>query len=283
MKQTAHALLIALTLCLPALATQAIQSTQAKEAPLMMAQASVPAALDWSPEIKSKIDAFFAQGNLKGQVAVFDADETLWRHDVGEGFLKYLQDNHKLAMVPDGFDAFARYEALCAQNKWMGYPYAAQVMAGMKESDVKALAKDFFENHFKQNVYPAQKALIQRLQAAGVEVWIVSASNQWIVEAGAPSLGVPLKRVVGVRLDVVKGLVTANIVPPMTFRQGKVDAIQKYINKTPVLVSGDSITDYEMLRIATALQLVINPKDKNAPADNIFRLATDHGWPIQRW
>lgn len=283
MKQTAYALLIALTLCLPVMATQAIQSTQAKEAPLMMAQASVPAALDWSPEIKSKIDAFFAKGNLKGQVAVFDADETLWRHDVGEGFLKYLQDNKKLAMVPDGFDAFARYEALCAQNKWMGYPYAAQVMAGMQESDVKALAKDFFENHFQQNVYPAQKALIQRLQAAGVEVWIVSASNQWIVEAGAPSLGVPLNRVVGVRLDVVKGLVTANIIPPMTFRQGKVEAIQKYIHKTPVLVSGDSITDYEMLRTATALQLVINPKDKNAPADNIFRLATDHGWPIQRW
>lgn len=285
MRKTIFAVGLAIGLSLVTSVTHlaAHSAEYSKEASQMIAQTDIPAALDWSPEIKSKLDALFAKGNLKGQVAVFDADETLWRHDVGEGFLKFLQANNKLAMVPPGFDAFARYEALCAQNKWMGYPYAAQVMAGMKEADVKVLAEEYFQNHFKQNVYPAQKALIKRLQAAGVEVWIVSASNQWMVEAGAPALGVPLNRVVGVRLDVVNGLVTANIIPPMTFRQGKVDAIQKYINKTPILVSGDSITDYEMLRTASQLQLVINPKDKNAPAENIFKLATEHGWPIQRW
>lgn len=244
---------------------------------------SIPAELNWSPENQTKIDQFFQAGDLKGQVAVFDADETLWRHDVGEGFLKFLQERSKLAMVPPGFDAFKRYEELCAQNKWMGYPYAAQVMAGMSVTDVEALAKEYFENHFKQNVYPAQKALIQRLQAAGVDVYIVSASNQWIINAGAPALGVPLDHAIGVRLEVAQQQVTAHIIPPMTFRQGKVDAIKKYIGKQPVLVSGDSITDYEMLQYASRLQLVINPKDKNAPEENIFRLASQHAWAIQRW
>ena len=65
--------------------------------------------------------------------------------------------------------------------------------------------------------------------------------------------------------------------------QGKVDAINKYIGKVPVYVSGDSITDFEMLQIASRMQMVINPKDKNAPEDNIFLQATQRGWPIQRW
>lgn len=259
------------------------QTLSQKDTTMLIAETAPVQNLNWSPQNQAKIEAFFEAKDLRGKVAVFDADETLWRHDVGEGFLKFLQTENKLAMVPPGFDAFARYEALCAQNKWMGYPYAAQVMAGMQEADVRALADEYFEKHFKQNVYPGQRALIKRLQQAGVEVYIVSASNQWIVEAGAPHLGVPLDHVIGVRLEVVRQQITANLIPPMTFRQGKVEAIEKYIGQQPVLVSGDSITDYEMLRYASRLQLVINPKDKNAPEENIFRLATQHGWPIQRW
>lgn len=246
------------------------------------AMPAIPTALDWSPENKTKLDKFFASGNLKGQVAVFDADDTLWRTDAGEGFLKYLIAHKKLANLPAGFDPFANYEALCAQNKWMGYPYATQVMAGMKVSEIQALAKEFFKT-FHQNVYPGQRALIQRLQQAGVDVWIVSASPQWLIEQGAPYLGVPANRVVGVRLAVANGLATPHLIPPMTFRQGKVEAINKYIGKVPVYVSGDSITDFEMLQIASRMQMVINPKDKNAPEDNIFLQATRRGWPIQRW
>lgn len=244
--------------------------------------AAPPASLDWSPQNKAVLDKFFASGNLKGQVAVFDADDTLWRNDAGEGFLKYLIAHKKLVNLPAGFDPFANYEALCAQNKWMGYPYATQVMAGMKVSEIQALAKDFFKT-FSQNIYPSQKALIQRLHAAGVDVWIVSASPQWLIEQGAPYLGVPANRVVGVRLAVANGLATPHIVPPMTFRQGKVEAIKQYIRKQPVYVSGDSITDFEMLQYASRQQMVINPKDKNAPEDNIFLQATKRNWPIQRW
>ena len=76
---------------------------------------------------------------------LIDADDTLWRTDAGEGFLKYLIAHKKLVNVPAGFDPIANYEELCAQNKWMGYPYSTQVMAGMKVSDIQALAKDFFK------------------------------------------------------------------------------------------------------------------------------------------
>lgn len=239
------------------------------------------ASLAWSPTNQARIDALLAQ-DLRGQVAVFDADETLWRHDVGEGFLKYLIGNGLLRHVPPGMDVFARYEALCLQDKWMGYPYAAQVMAGIPEAELRQHAKAFFKT-FQANIYPGQKQLIARLQQAGAAVWIVSASNQWMVEEGADYLGVPRDKVVGVRLEVADGLITPHIIPPMTYRQGKVDAIVKYIGQQPVLVSGDSLTDYEMLKYASRLQLVINPKNRGAAGANLTELAEQHGWPIQRW
>lgn len=256
--------------------------------PLILAQAKEPSMtsplnLNWSPANQQAIDALF-KNDLKGQVAVFDADQTLWRDDVGEGFLHWLIDNQHLVKAAPGGDAFAHYEALCQQSKTIGYAYAAQAMAGIPEARLQALAAAYFKDHFQQNIYPAQKALIARLQQAGVEVWMVSASNQWIVDAGAPYLGVPLNRVVGIRLAVDSaGLITETVVPPVTYRQGKVDAILKYIGQQPILVSGDSMTDYEMLVYAKQLRLVINPAERGVSGGNITDLAQEHGWHIQRW
>lgn len=240
-----------------------------------------PSRYLWSQNNQAAIDRLFLQ-NLQGQVAVFDADETLWSHDVGEAFLQWLIAEKHLVQTPPPEGVWARYEALCLQDKTIGYPYAAQAMAGMTEAELRRLASQFFQQ-FKHNIYPAQQQLIQRLQAAGVKVWIVSASNQWIIEAAAPELGVPVSQVVGIRLRVNNGVVTDEVIAPVTYRQGKVEAIQRYIGQQPVLVSGDSMTDYEMLQYARDLALVINPKDKGPDATNIARLARQQAWSIQRW
>lgn len=239
--------------------------------------------VNWHPEIEQALEQLFSQPfAVQPAVAVFDADETLWRHDVGEGFLQWLQAQGELKIPPEE-DAFARYLALCAENTTIGYAYCTQVMAGMQEKRLKELAQTFFQEHFAQNVYSAQKALIKRLEQAGVAVWLVSASNQWIVDAGAPALGIAPERVVGVRLKVVDGILTDEIIPPLTYRQGKVEAIQKYIGCQPVLVAGDSMTDYEMLCYASQLCLVINPKNQGEADQNIFSLAGKHQWPVQAW
>lgn len=240
-----------------------------------------PSRYLWSAENTQALDRFFQQ-DLQGQVAVFDADETLWSHDVGEAFLQWLIAEKHLVQPPPPEGVWARYEALCQQDKQVGYPYAAQAMAGMSEARLRMLAQTFFKQ-FQSNIYPAQQRLIQRLQAAGVKVWIVSASNQWIIEAAAPYLGVPVSQVVGIRLQVDHGQITDQLIFPVTYRQGKVEAIQKYIAQQPVLVSGDSMTDYEMLQYARDLVLVINPKDKGPDTANIARLARQQQWPIQRW
>ena len=238
--------------------------------------------MNWSQPIQNELRQFWAQ-DLKGKVAVFDADRTLWKDDVGEAFLKWLIKHEKLVNLPEGLDPYAHYEALCAQDKMVGYPYAAQLMAGLSEAEVRRLSATFFAEHFRQNVYPAQQVLIQKLQEAGVDVWIVSASNQWLIEAAANYLGVPASRVVGIRLEVKDARLTEQIIQPITFRAGKVAAIKKYIGQQPVLVAGDSMTDYEMLQYASGLRILINPRDKGVDNANIYKLATKQGWLIQNW
>jgi len=240
-----------------------------------------PATCQWSAENQAALEHLLAQ-DLRGQVAVFDADDTLWQQDVGEGFLRWLQAKGHLLSQPEA-DVFARYEALCAQDKWIGYPYATQVMAGLAEADVRRWAQAYFQDHFATQVYAAQRELMQGLQAAGATPWIVSASNQWIVEAGAPYLGIAPAQAVGIRLELEAGRLTEQVIEPMTYRSGKVAAIETYIGQAPVLVMGDSLGDYEMLCTATQLALVINPKDQGAADENIFQLARQHGWAIQVW
>lgn len=240
-----------------------------------------PSRYLWSSENQQAIDALLRR-DLRGQVAVFDADETLWSHDVGEAFLQWLIAENHLVQPPPAGGVWQHYLNLCARDKTVGYPYAAQAMAGLSETRVKALAAEFFAT-FQHNIYPAQQRLIQALQTAGAQVWIVSASNQWIVEAAAPVLGVPVNQVVGIRLAVNAGLLSDKVIAPVTYRQGKVTAIDTYIGQQPVLVAGDSMTDYEMLQYARELALVINPKNKGAAAENIAQLAQQHQWHIQRW
>ena len=222
------------------------------------------------------------QQDLTGEVAVFDADETLWRHDVGEGFLQWLIQHEHLKQSPPEEGFFARYEALSEQNKYVGYPYIVQIMSGLTEDEVRTLAERYF-TEFAHNIYLAQKELIQDLQTAGARVWIVSASNQWLVQVTAPHLGVPVEQVVGMRVVVESGVLTDKIADPITYRQGKVDAIREFIGQDPVLVAGDSMTDYEMLKIAKEIALVINPIDKGPANKNIARLAREHHWLIQTW
>lgn len=241
-----------------------------------------PKGTAWSPPIQQRLDQLLARPDLKGALVVFDADGTLWRDDIGEAFARWLIAEKKL-VPPQVADPFAEYERLCAIDKMVGYPYLVQIMAGIREQDLRAWADAFAKTHVAQHAYQPQHALIKALQAKGADVWIVSASNQWIVEAGGHYLGIPADKVVGIRLEVKDGILTDRVIPPVTYRPGKVEAIGKYIGKTPILVAGDSITDYEMMALSSDIALVIHPQEGGSGPKQLKALAEKHGWPIQHW
>jgi phosphoserine phosphatase len=117
--------------------------------------------------------------------------------------------------------------------------------------------------------------LIKGLRGAGVEVWLVSASNGWIVEAAAPFVGGEAARVLGVRVETAGGVLTDKVVRPVTCQAGKVDAIAKHIGRKPDFAFGDSLGDLEMLESAV-VPLVIGRHDK--PSAELPKIGRERGW-----
>ncbi len=181
---------------------------------------------------------------------VTDADGTLWSGDIGEGFLQALVRDGALVSPEARGDVWGAYEARVAEDKAAGYAWAVQLMAGMTEAEVERRAEAYARDFVPGHVYAEMAGLLAEVRARGVEAWIVSASNDWVVRAAARVLGLSPTRAVGIRVAVEAGVLTDRVVPPLTYATGKVDAIRAGLGRTPTLVSGDSPGDEAMLAVA---------------------------------
>lgn len=122
-------------------------------------------------------------------------------------------------------------------------------------------------------IRPAMFALLRRLQEAGFEVWIISATNQWTIDSVGPIYGVSPDLIVGNRCTIDSGLITDVRQGPTTWRAGKVTAIDQYIGRRPAFAIGDTWTDMEMLDAASELAILIDGGDAELQAESDKR-----GW-----
>lgn len=206
--------------------------------------------------------------------AVFDADGTLWRGDVGEDFLRFLAAGGHLPRAATG--VYAEYERLHAHRPDEAYAFSVIVMAGMEESSLRRLAVDFFRHRYLGRLFRWVRPALSRMRAVGTEVWICSASPRWIVEAGAAELGVPADRVVGVDCELIDGRLSAKVLEPVTAGAGKVAWLTRR-GVRPSLAVGNGALDLEMLLAAEAA-LVVAPQD--APHTALAVEAARRGWPV---
>jgi len=238
----------------------------------------ISATSAWSPDVQTRIDAFVQRverGEIEHPTAIFDFDGTLCREDIGENFLRWQIDNRKLRGVDYSRDVYGDYEAAVKRDHKTGYAMAVSLMKGLEEKAVRGWAADFARDHVDRHAFEAQRSLVDRLLKAGVDVWIVSASTQYLVEAAAPHFGLDPDHAVGIRAEVRDGILTGNVPEPITYREGKVDAIDRFIGRRPDLAAGNSWTDYEMLQTASTLAIMVNPSADLEPA------ARANGWAVQ--
>lgn len=210
-------------------------------------------------------------------LVVFDADGTIWDGDVGKAFLKWQLDTSMLR--PE--------QGLMMREKWIQFEkgnlseeeiwtLAATCQAGLKATKVAEAADRFFGETHEEMIFEPIRDLIRSLRATGIEVWIVSASQKWIVEAGASRFGIDPNHVIAVTPVVEDGIITSEPMQPVPYGEGKSTAIIEMIGRTPDIVVGNSDGDVPMLRLATAVAIVVNPN----PA--LEKLAEQSAWIVQR-
>lgn len=199
----------------------------------------------------------------------------------------------------------AYQELLSRAGRETAYFWAAQALCGLSPQRVREISREALREELGRPVgaerlswegasleiasglrpYTAMKRLIERLQAAGVETWIVSASNRWTVEVFAEEhLGIGPARVLGIAPLVERDRITARRDPglPVTGGAGKVEAIDRFVGVRPLLAAGDSMGDFEMLCAASGLRLIIDRGNLEL-RENVERLRAegDSRWVIQ--
>lgn len=302
---------------------------------LSLSGPAVAAGLDlWPAGARETIEQAVAHAPA-GSYAVFDADNTIWKNDLEEALLPFLENQGVLSptslpaslrpvpLLPDE-SLYGYYQRLCAIDDKVCYPWIAQVFAGRSLGELKrdvdalmATAVTATPVRYSQRgyvvsgpvaaptIYPAQRQLIAYLRAKGVHVYVVTAASEelarMVLSDARYGLGIAPEDVIGVTMllrDPADGSVTtarsqiagghypsphqASLIltpilwSPLTWYEGKVAGITAYIDpvRRPVLVAGDSASDWSMLFYSGGVRVWVDRKPGTTRA--LVTLRSEH-------
>jgi phosphoserine phosphatase len=221
-------------------------------------------------QIKETVSALKNSG--QPLIAAFDADGTLWDTDLGESFFQYEIDEK---LVPLPADPWKHYFDLKKINNDPidAYVWLAQINAGKTVAQIREWCQQSFNRIQPNPIFAEKKKLIEYLQNNGVQIYIVTASIKWAVEPGARAIGLTDDNVIGIETKVVDNVLTTEKILPITYRQGKADALLARTNNVrPFLCAGNTIGDFELLACATHLRLAVSAASRD---DRLFKSEND--------
>lgn len=211
--------------------------------------------------------------NLHPQFAVFDCDGTLWSGDAGERFFDWELKRRVLSDEVERWvrARYADYKAgKVSEDEMCGE--MVTIHSGLVESDVQRLAKEFFDENFVKQIFPEMRHLVQRLQSQGCDVWAVSSTNEWVIQAAMKHFGIDDKKILAAAVEIEGGRITNRLIR-VPSGEGKPRAIREVVGKNPDAAFGNSRWDAAMLAIARH-GFAVNPNP------DLEQIARERGWKI---
>ena len=210
---------------------------------------------------------------LAPRMAAFDCDGTLWAGDSGEGFFYWEIER---GLVSREIEAWARpryadYRAgkvdedtMCGEMVTMN--------RGLKEADLIRAAEEYFAERCAKSIFSDMHELLQRLQAAGCEIWVVSSTNEWVIRASTRYLSISPDHVIAASAKVADGVVTGELLR-MPSGAGKPLGLRELARRIPDAAFGNSRWDVDMLQSA-GRAFAVNPNP------DLAELAGRTGWRV---
>lgn len=231
---------------------------------------------DLNPTLERLAEALKTSGE-PSPIVCTDADGTLWDGDSGVEFARWLVDKQAL---PSGL--LEDYERRFAVDATGAYAFLTRALAGQRERDVAEYAAYFVERVWRKRLYPPMAELLAGLDRLGAALWILSASNRWLIEEAARLVGVPRSHVLGMAVKVDHGVLTDELDGPAVNGPGKLEAIDRFIGRRPIVAIGNSVHDLAMLTAATGAVVLVNPSSQADPAlgTSLRALGYRNGWTV---
>ncbi|TQN31174.1 hypothetical protein FHX37_1067 [Haloactinospora alba] len=186
----------------------------------------------WPGDQGHQLERMITRFSDKGEYATFDADNTIWKNDLEESLIPFLEMKGvltrenidpalKLVDFEEGESLSAYYNRLCEAGTPTCYAWAAQVFSGLSLGEAKDYVDELMEreepiptNEWEggelvdttvkpPEIYPAQRELITTLREHGISVYVVTAAHQelasMVVSDPQYGLDVPESQVIGVQ------------------------------------------------------------------------------------
>lgn len=206
-------------------------------------------------------------------LTVFDLDKTLINGDSYDLWHEFLLEKNLLDVnfIKENEKMIALYDAGNLDMKEY-LKFSITSLNSLNLEQILNLIGEYLEAKIKPIIYKEAKIWIKN-QTPNL---IISATPEYIVKPVAKFLGV--KDAIGVNLVVKNGFYTDEFIPPLSFQEGKIEALKIYLkdknlNPKKIVFYTDSINDLAMCEFADITNCV-NPDPK------LKKIATLKGWNI---
>jgi phosphoserine phosphatase len=210
---------------------------------------------------------------LRPSIAVFDCDGTLWSGDAGADFF-YWEIERGIVSREVGQWARARYKeyeaGIVGEEQMCGE--MVTLNRGVSHQALQLAAREFFDEVVRQRIFPELQELTRRLKEQGCELWAVSSTNDWVVEAGAKCFEIDPDRILAACVHIEDGKASDRLIRVPT-DELKAVAIREVIGKPMEAVFGNSIHDQAMLEMAKYPFCV-------RPTADLEQIALERGWTV---
>lgn len=221
----------------------------------------------WSIEVNNRLESFLNSTITmkERKISVFDCDGTLFgqapHYLADEAVYSYAQktyegkndevSKHKMSLID---------EMLHGDNVGGSYvENRIHFFAGLTPEQISIIGSDYFHDMYQSKFYPEMKELLANLEEYGIEVWVITASPEYLYQKFvSEELGIPVDRILGVKSIVKDGKTTDQLVVPTPQDGGKAATIQTYIKGRPIFVGGNSRGDMEMMNESVGIKFIVN-------------------------
>jgi len=204
-----------------------------------------------------------------GEVAMFDADGTLWRDDVADDFTRWMIDKGEISG-----ELWERYLEIYRGDHAAGCRFLLKLYTGLSKARLHNSIRRWWREEAKRSWIPEVVETLFHLAESGCEIWIVTGSPSDTMLPLRDFL--PVDRIVGMDFELDDaGVVTGSFAGISCADEGKAEKVRALLGERRVVfAAGNGSLDRAMMELSSLSAWAVFP---NADFEAVARAK---GWPV---